>query len=202
MQEPMACLRASDFAHIQERCAGEVDAALRTLLPSASAVDGAACGDGELQRAMQRAYAPDGVVMSLFRCAVAVDAQLHRMVPHLSWPQMRNLFCEHDDVGEDAHADFDRSTRLDVWRHLGFDLLLLSVLWLLLSNRKPLVKVHRRRWVTSLWWLALTALALVGTRAPPDDTRLQGFYYNDRVTRAAPSISWTSSPPPSSPTAS
>ena len=184
MQSPLACVQAESFAHVQQSCASEVDAVLQTFLPLSAAGGDELCHDGSgVAASMRDAFATTGSAMRLTRCAVRADPELHRFASHVSWPQVRNLFCGHAEVGEDVSADvYDVS---HVWQRVGVGALLAAAMWVFLRHKKPLLKLHRWRWLTCAWWAALFAVALFGPPTPPAATDLSGYYYRDATTECA-----------------
>jgi hypothetical protein len=183
-ETPMQCLNTETFRDVAHQCEPQMKGVIEHFAPYLGRPIDAACGDAGVDADMTAAFSRSGVAMLFLRCALLSHAGLERIVGHLSWPAMRNLFCPHPPVGEDdAAAVFEPSEALRWTRRVGFGLLLLCVAWILLRYQRPLTKVHRWRGATLVWWAAFAILAVWGTAGPTEDTQLEGFYYRDESTQ-------------------
>ena len=197
-QNPLACVDMDRFQHVQRACSTHIDDAISTLTQFATpdvagdlgTATAAMCADTRLDAAMRAAFRASGQAIQLIRCVLYADPGLYKFVTHFSWAQVRNVFCSSDDVGvDDDDASGARAGRLALGARLGIGALFMCVPWLLVKYKNPLVKIHRWRVLTALWWVALltTVICSGGTLSAETvgATRLEDYYYRDDVTRCA-----------------
>ena len=181
------------MSRVQDSCAVYINEAIDTFLPYAGdnvcdQNDDPASGlesSPPLSAVARGAFGSEGIAMRVLDCAIHADASMVQFATHISWPQLRNLLCGHADVGADA----EYATRpLRTWKRFSFGALHVFVLWVITRNRNSLVKLHRWRGTTSMWWILFFASSFFIAMPLTTNARLTGYYYHDQTTDCAFSI--------------